>query len=92
MNNNYEQNEKKNFQGDKGFSINKSSSLEMWYCHPESEDKDGASMIKITFSLRTQQISFRFGQLQDRFGTFGCINLILNSSFTDSISDTIPIQ
>ena len=41
------------FQGDKSFSINKSSSLELWYCRPESEDKDGASVIEITFNLGT---------------------------------------
>ena len=56
MNNNYEQNEKKNFQEDESFSINKSSSLEMWCCHPESKDKDSVSMIGIAFNLGTQQI------------------------------------
>ena len=57
MNNNYEQNEKKNFQGDKSFSINKLSSLEIWYCCRGSKEKDGASMIVITFNLGTQHIS-----------------------------------
>ena len=63
MNNNYGQNGKNFFQGDKSFSIDKSSFLEIWYCHLESEDKDVACMIEIIFKLGTQQISSQFGQL-----------------------------
>ena len=48
MNNNYEQNEKKFFQEDKGFSINKPSFLEIRYYHPQSKGKDDASIIEIT--------------------------------------------
>ena len=42
--NDYEKNEEKNIQGDKSFLINGASSLEMWYCRPESKDKDGPNL------------------------------------------------
>ena len=61
MNNNYEQNENKHFQGDKSFSVNKSSSLKMWYCRLKSKVKDDASTIEIIFKLGIHQISSQFG-------------------------------